>query len=114
MASLDDILTTQKQGVVAINNLYHYYINQNGTNSAKEITTTTLVQSGTGQVVRVAVIATSSTTGAVYDSNSTTALTGKKVYTIPATVGIYEVFMPCMNGIVVDPGAGQTISISYS
>lgn len=114
MASLDDILTTQKQGVIALNNLYHLWSNQNGVASAKEITTTTLVQSGSGQIIRVAVIATSSTAGFIYDSNSTTVLTGKKVYTIPTTVGVYEVFMPCSSGIVVDPGAGQTISVSYS
>lgn len=88
MATLDDILTTQKNGVVAINNLsqalssfYTSYVYLSGENTSGSITSTTArtVASGSGRFVSYMTTATGgSTTGLVYDSVSyaTTSATG--------------------------------------
>jgi len=65
-------------------------------------------------VARVSVI-TAGVAGGIYDAKSiAAATTGTQLCVIPATVGIHEIFMPVVNGIVVKPGAGQKVSISYT
>ncbi len=88
MATLDDILTTQKNGVVAINNLsqalssfYTSYQYLSGENTSGSITSTTArtAASGSGRFVSYTTAATGgSTTGLVYDSVSyaTTSASG--------------------------------------
>lgn len=115
MASLDDILTVQKNGVIALNNLYHETVNSDGFINKLEITTKTLVQTGRGKVTRVAVIVAGSTTGTIYDAASTTAATtGTRLCLFSKDIGIYDIFMPVQNGIVIEPGTGMTVSVAFS
>ena len=113
MASLSDILTATKNIVTALNQLGQTYLQVQGLNVYSNITTNTVVLSGQGRVVRMSVIVAGSSDGSIYDANVATATTNKLV-TIEKTIGVYEVNMPVNNGIVVHPGTGQTISISYS
>ena len=88
MATLDDILTTQKNGVVAINNLsqslgsfYSSYVYLSGTTTSGSVTSTTAqtVARGSGRFVSYITAAIStSTAGLVYDSISyaTTSASG--------------------------------------
>lgn len=88
MATLDDILTTQKNGVVAINNLsqalnsfYSSYTYLSGESTSGSITSTTAqtVVRGSGRFVSYTTAATGgATTGLIYDSVSyaTTSATG--------------------------------------
>lgn len=88
MATLDDILTTQKNGVVAINNLsqslgsfYSSYVYLAGAATSGSVTLTTAqtVARGSGRFVSYTIAATGgTTTGLVYDSVSyaTTSATG--------------------------------------
>lgn len=88
MATLDDILTTQKNGVVAINNLsqalssfYTSYVYFSGEKTSGAVTSTTAqtVAHGSGRFVSYTTAATGgATTGIVYDSVSyaTTSSTG--------------------------------------
>ncbi len=68
-----------------------------------------------GRVAQISVIVAGSDDGAIYDTNDTaTAAIGNQVYVIPHTRGVHVVNMPGNAGMVVAPGTGQTVAISYS
>lgn len=113
MTSLGDIFTTAKNIVTAINGWAQTLLQVEGSSSAVEITAVTAVKVGEGRVSRVSVIVAGSAVGYVRDAALTSA-TGARVFTIPTTVGVHVVNMPVSNGIVVEPGTGQTVAISYS
>lgn len=113
MASLTDILTAAKNFVTAVNELGQTFLKVSGSKSTSAIATAQLIQSGQGRVCRVVVTTAGSAVGAVYDA-SATGVTTNPVLTIPNTVGVIEVNIPVNNGIVVAPGTGQTVAISYS
>ena len=85
MATLDDILTTQKNGVVAVNNLsqalnsfYNSYVYLSGENTSGTVTSTTAqtIATGSGRFVSYTTVASGgSTTGLVYDSVSYATVT---------------------------------------
>lgn len=113
MSSLNDILTAAKNIVTALNQLGQTYLNVEGSMSVTDITAATVIKDGQGRIARVSVVVAGSAAGSIYDANSTTATTGK-VWTIPTTAGVTEINLPVNTGIVVAPGTGQTIAISYS
>lgn len=113
MASLTDILTAAKNFVTALNQIGQVMVSISGAQVTTNITAATLVKSGQGWVARVSVVNAGSAAGAIYDAASATATTNK-LWTIPTTAGITEINLPVNNGIVVAPGTGQTIVISYS
>lgn len=112
-ASLDDILTTQRNGVINLANLSETWLQINGKQSANALTAATLVKTGSGRIASVSVVVAGSAAGRIYDASSASATSGS-VYSIPATAGVYVVNFPFVNGLVVAPGTGQTISVSYS
>jgi hypothetical protein len=113
MASLDDILTTQKNGVQGINGIVNGTNRLAGTNSNLDITAATVVKNNAGWLARIIVTVAGSTAGTAYDANSSTATTGK-IFVIPNTLGITDVQFPFATGLVITPGTGQTISVSYT
>lgn len=113
MSSLSDILTVAKNIVTSVSQLGQTYLAVQGNKMTTDITTATLVQTGQGRVARVSVVVGGSAHGAVYDASSASATTGK-IFDIPKDAGLTEVNLPVNNGIVVAPGSGQTIAISYS
>ncbi len=113
MSSLSDILTTAKNIVTAISQLGQTYLSIEGSQITTDITSATLVLSGQGRIARVSVVVAGSGAGSIYDASSASATTGK-LWTIPTTVGVTEINLPVNNGIVVAPGSGQTVAISYS
>jgi hypothetical protein len=115
MASLDDLLSATKNFVLALGNAAKTYLDVQGVKSSPAINTTTLVQSGAGRVASLSVIVAGSANGIVYDALSTAAYTAAdRISIIPTTVGVHIVNMPVSSGIVVAPGTGQTVTISYS
>ena len=114
MANLDDILTTQKNGVFAVNQVAENAFGVQGRKTALEITTGTVLHIGQAWVARVSVLV-GGAVGTIYDANTVaSAITGQRVCIIPTTVGIHEIFMPVTRGIVVVPGAGQIVSVSFT
>jgi len=113
MASLDDILTTAKNVVTAINGMSQTYLSVNGSRISANLTSATLLKIGSGRVAMVSIVVGGSSSGIIYDTNNV-ALTANPIFTIPDTPGIIFVNLPVVNGIVVAPGAGQTVSVSYS
>jgi hypothetical protein len=113
MASLDDILTATKNVVTALNNDGQIYLNVAGAQIKPAITAANVVKSSAGRIANVVVIVGGSATGMVYDANAT-GVTTNPVYVIPTTPGVYVVNMPLSIGLVVAPGTGQTVTVSYS
>jgi hypothetical protein len=113
MASLDDILTTAKNVVTAINGMSQTYLSVNGSRISANLTAATLLKIGSGRVAMVSIVIGGSGSGIIYDANNV-ALTTNPIFTIPDTPGIIFVNLPVVNGIVVVPGTGQTVSVSFS
>lgn len=113
MTSPDDILTAVKNIVTALNNYSQSYLNVNGSTNATGLTTATVVKASAGRVCTVSVIVAGSGAGTVYDGTVAGA-TKNPVFTIPMTAGVYVVNIPTLFGIVVAPGSGQTVTVSFS
>jgi hypothetical protein len=84
------------------------------TQSRLNITAATVVKATKGRAVRVSVVVAGSAAGTVNDNNLTTGnAAANTVAPLPTTVGTITLDWPCVTGIVVVPGTGQTIAISY-
>lgn len=113
MSSLSDILTAAKNVVTSVNQLGQTYLAVEGAQQMADITAATQVMTGQGRLARVVIVDAGSAAGAIYDSSSTSTTTGK-LWTLPTTAGITVLNLPINNGIVVAPGTGQRIVVSYS
>lgn len=192
MATLDDILTTQKNGVVAINNLnqsltafYNKYTYVSGQYRSETITSRTQVARGSGRLISMNVVVAGAA-GGIYDeivanvtlatgdgskatisftpavdfavgdtayitgitpsgynaaagvavsdvvsstsikyinATTTTYVSGGLVFNkkaseliivTPAVVAITQIGTPFTKGLVIDPGAGQSVNVTYS
>lgn len=121
MANLDDVVTVQKNGVVAVNTLVQaleafntMYSNAIGEASYPGISADTLVRAGAGRVITVCVIAAAAG-GTIHDIDTVgSAGNSNAIFGIPNAVGAYTINFPVSLGIVVKPAAGSRISVSYS
>jgi hypothetical protein len=113
MASIDDVFGALKNQVLAVNTQTSAGNTLAGTNNTREISAGSLVKSGTTWVATVSVIVGGSS-GYIYDTNSSSKLTGNRVYVLPTVVGVYQVQIPCNNGLYVAPGSGQVVAIGYT
>lgn len=115
MASLDDILTTQKNGVVAINANNNIFLQSIGTVTSVSVSATTLVFTGSGRIVNMSVITAGSAAGLVHNASSVGGITtANALCVIPTTVGVHVCNQVFTNGLVIDPGAGQVVNVTYS
>lgn len=114
-ASLDDVLTTQKNGVVGINGVTQILRRAQGTNTSSTVTSQTLVINGRGYLVNFCVVVAGSAAGTINNSSSTAgAAAGNALCSTPATVGMYPCGFVFNNGLVISPGTGQSINVTYS
>lgn len=192
MATLDDILTTQKNGVVAVNNLnqtltafYNKYTYVSGQYRSTTVTSRTEVARGSGRLISMNIVVAGAA-GGIYDeivanvtlatgdgskatisftpavdfavgdtvyvsginpagynnagvnpvtdvvsptsiryvnATTTTYVSGGLVFNkkateliivTPAVVGITQIGLPFSKGLVIDPGAGQSVNVTYS
>ena len=97
-------------------------INQNGalitaqgTKTFFNITTTTLIKAGTGRIAKISVLVAGSGNGAVHDAATTGAVAAanKLAVILDTSTTILNIDMPVFNGIVVVPGTGQTLAVSF-
>ena len=115
MASLDDILTTQRNGVIAINNLSQSLLRSLGTNTSATVTSPTVIFFGKGYLVSFSVVVAGSADGTIYDYNSVTSPPAANALSaVPNVIGIYKAGQIFLNGLVISPGTGQSINITYS
>ena len=60
------------------------------------------------------VILAGATAGSINDAASVAAAAiANEIFAIPNVVGSYLVDAPCSNGIVVIPGTGQVVALTY-
>lgn len=87
----------------------------NATHSHLNITANTVVKASNGNVATLIVLDAGSANGGLFDAASVSAaVAGTEIFAIPQVAGVYQINFPTANGIVVKPGAGQTIAISYT
>lgn len=99
------LLITDKQGAILISQ---------GATSALDVATSSVIQTGAGRVAKVNVLVAGAA-GALYDSATVaSAAAANQIAVIPATVGVIDINFPFTNGLVYQPGASQTASISYN
>ena len=123
MAGVDDLVTVQKNGVVAVNSLVQalaefkqIYSSFVGTLTSNGINANTLVTTGSGRIVNVSIItAAGSGAGTIHDVASVVDTSADNaIFAIPNTTGVVAVNFPFKFGIVVKPASGCNLSISYS
>lgn len=113
MASLTDILTASQNVVKALANLGTTYLQVQGNQIVNGISAAKVVSTGQGRLARIAVVTAGTTVGTAYDA-AATGVTTSPILTIPNTVGVIDVNLPTNNGIVIAPGSGQVVTVSYS
>ncbi len=114
MASLADILTTQKNAVVALSNTAQTILRAQGNATSATVTSDTLVIAGRGFLVNVCVVVAGSTAGSIYNASSTTTTAaGNKLFSVPTTAGMYPLGQVFNTGLVISPGTGQEINVTY-
>lgn len=113
MANLSDILTTAKNIAQGLSTVASTYLNVQGVQNAADISTATMVKGSAGRLATVVVTTAGSASGKIYDQSIATGTT-RILFVIPMTVGVYIVNMPANYGIVVAPGTGQVVTVSFS
>jgi hypothetical protein len=126
MASLDDILTTQKNGVVAINGLnkiLQSIATNSGwlgpTNTSTTVATSpVLIIAGSGKIYGISfTVHSGSASGSIYDSATTGGIAAaNRLYVSPTSPdGFYPLSLTYSNGIVLVGGASTLqFCVSYS
>lgn len=117
MASLDDLLTTQKNGVVAINSLSNNFKIEVGTITSSTVTADTLIITGRGKITNMSVVVAGSATGLIYNATadiSTLKTDDVRLLAIPNTIGVFQCGVLFTNGIVISPGTGQAVNVTYT
>jgi hypothetical protein len=92
----------------------------NGSNNKLNVNAATAVKTSAGRVCKVVVVtvATGGTFG-IYDTNATgSAATANAIYppvtsSWPAAGTIINLDFPCLTGIVVNPGTGGVVAVSF-
>ena len=115
MASTDDLLTVYKSyvsAVAAFNTTIPKYFGQL---TLLTVTSPTVIATGMGRVVNVSVTVAGSAAGAIYNWSSATGYTSMyQLFVVPNALGITNVGLFFTNGILLVPGTGQSLNITYS
>jgi hypothetical protein len=84
-----------------------------GLSTSLNITAATVIKAAPGRLVRISVIVAGAA-GTANDCTTTgAAAAANEIAVIPAAVGPVPLDWPCLAGIVVVPGTGQTIAVSF-
>jgi hypothetical protein len=115
MASLDDILTVQKNAVVALNNVFQALNILNPTTTSSTVTSSSLIIAGKGRLISFSVVVSGTASGLIYNAGTPTGgAAANALVATPTTIGVYNVNMIFTDGLVVAPGTGQSINVTYS
>jgi hypothetical protein len=115
MASLDDIATIQKNGVLAVNAANQTLTRYFGTNTSQTYAANAVVYTGAGRLVNVSVTAAGTTVGAIHNCSSVAAATAaNKLAVVNNTVGVIELNLLFNTGLVIVTGTGQQFNVTYS
>lgn len=114
-ASLNDILSAIKNITQAINNLGQTLLKYQGNLTSATLSgSAVLVVAGAGRLVSASVTVGGSANGTI--NNSATvggAGAGNVLASIPDVIGIYPLGQQFTYGLVVTPGSGQSLNVTY-
>jgi len=113
-ASLSDILTTQKNGVVGINGIAQASLRALGSITSETVTAETVIFTGGGYLVNFSVVVAGTTAGKISNASAVSPVASTALCAIPTTLGVFKVGQVFTSGIVVTPGTGQSINVTYS
>ena len=114
MATLDDILGAQKNGVVALNRVVSSNLRGQGTVTSSTVTADTLVVTGAGYLVGFTVIVAGTGETTVHNANAVAgAAASNALFTGSTTVGYTKVGHVFTQGLVIKIGTGQSVNITY-
>ena len=88
-----------------------------GSSSVLNITAATVVKATPGRLVAISVLVAGTTVGSVNDAATVaTAAAANQIGVVPEAVTTSPLIFdwPCATGIVVTPGTGQTLAVSYA
>lgn len=112
MIGLSDILTAIKNLVQAVSNLA---VRRQASAPAPASGGAQLAISGSGTLLGYSVVVAGTAPGTVYDSNlATSTPPTAAILSIPNTLGFFPVALAFQHGLVVVPGTGQTVVLSFS
>lgn len=90
-------------------------VTQGGASTVSNITVATVIKATAGRICKVSVIVAGSAVGTVNNCATTgAAAVANQVGTTPTALGTTDFQMVCSTGIVVVPGTGQTLAVSYN
>jgi hypothetical protein len=113
-ASLDDILTAQKNGVIALNAIQQSLASEVATITTAVATSSTFIVAGKGRLLRYSNTVAGTTVGFIYNSSTPTGgAASNALVACPNTIGVYEVNVVFDAGLVIAPGTGQSINVTY-
>jgi hypothetical protein len=125
MSSLTLILTALQNGVQAVNGQTQLLRQIAGTNTSATVTSNTLVVTGAGRLVSYSVVVpgdagTINDAATVATASASNALVRTPQYPgtsadspiVPA--GVFPCGLVFLNGLVIKPGSGQSINVTYS
>jgi hypothetical protein len=113
-ASLSDILTTQKNGVVGVNGIVQSNLRALGTVTSLTVTSETVIYTGRGYLVNFSVVVAGSAAGKISNAAATSPAASAALCAVPTTVGVVKTGQVFTAGLVVTPGTGQSINVTYS
>ena len=115
MSSLSDILTALKNGVVAMGDTANQLRAQVPTFTSQTVTVATLIVAGKGRLFGYSVVVVGTTEGTINDTGTVAAAAAANALsTMLKATGWYPVNMVFDDGLVVTPGTGQSVNLTYS
>lgn len=115
MSNLSDIVTIGKNIVTAIASLAGATNEGLGNITSATVTSATLITTGTGRLVNVSVVVKGTGNGTISNAATVaTAAAGNALYTVSdAAIGILPIGVMYNLGLVVSPGTGQSLNVTY-
>jgi hypothetical protein len=102
--------TTNARAAVDVNGVL---IVGKGAVTSLNVTSTAVIKSGSGRIVKLIVNTLGSGSPAVYDGASTSGNTAANLIYSITTTGVIDLDFPVASGIVIAPGTSGVISVSY-
>lgn len=114
-ASFDDLLTATKNAVQGINSIEQALAQHNASVTSLTVTTSTLIVVGRGKLLGVCVVVAGSAAGAVYNLSAPSGSppAAYKLCSVPNSVGFMEPKQVFSEGLLVVPGTGQSLNVTY-
>lgn len=86
-----------------------------GKTTSATVTAQTVIATGQGRLVNISVVVAGTTAGTVNNAQIVANITAANVVVaIPNTIGVYQCGCNFTNGLIVTPGTGQSVNVTYS